>query len=278
MTGLTRKIRWWRQRRRKEDELREELQFHLAEEMEARQSDGQSTEDARWAARRDLGNQALLHEEVRALWSWVLVEQLAQDVRYGLRGMAKNRMFTMLAALSLALGIGANTAIYSFMDAILLRSLPVADPASLIVVKWRSKPVSLGNGRQFVLHAIDGSTYDDRGGVTAAIFPFPAFERLHDMSAPVLSSLFAHKAVGRLNVSVNGEAELVQGEYVSGDFFRGIAVLPAAGRMLDADDDRAGAPVAVLSPRFSQRRFGEAASGRLGYYRRSRQEGSRCPP
>ena len=260
MTGLTRKIRWWRQRRRKEDELREELQFHLAEEMEARQSDGQSTEDARWAARRDLGNQALLHEEVRALWSWVLVEQLAQDVRYGLRGMAKNRLFTMLAALSLALGIGANTAIYSFMDAILLRSLPVADPASLIVVKWRSKPVSLGNGRQFVLHAIDGSTYDDRGGVTAAIFPFPAFERLHDMSAPVLSSLFAHKAVGRLNVSVNGEAELVQGEYVSGDFFRGIAVLPAAGRMLDADDDRAGAPVAVLSPGFSQRRFGEAAA------------------
>ena len=176
------------------------------------------------------------------MWSWVLVEQLAQDVRYGLRGMAKNRLFTMLAALSLALGIGANTAIYSFMDAILLRSLPVADPASLVVVKWRSKPVSLGNGRQFVLHAIDGSTYDDRGGVTAAIFPFPAFERLHDMSAPVLSSLFAHKAVGRLNVSVNGEAELVQGEYVSGDFFRGIAVLPAAGRMLDADDDRAGAP------------------------------------
>ena len=86
----------------------------------------------------------LLREDARTLWSWVLLEQLAQDVRYGLRGMVKNRTFTALAALSLALGIGANTAIYSFMDAILLRSLPVADPASLIVLKWHSRPVNSG--------------------------------------------------------------------------------------------------------------------------------------
>ena len=82
----------------------------------------------------------LLREETRTLWSWVLVEQFAQDVRFGLRAMLKNRMFTALAALSLALGIGANTAIYSFMDAILLRSLPVSDPASLAVIKWAASP------------------------------------------------------------------------------------------------------------------------------------------
>ena len=214
----------------------------------------------RWAARRDLGNVTLLREDTRTLWSWILLEQLAQDVRYGLRTMVKNRLFTALAALSLALGIGANTAIYSFMDSILLRSLPVSDPASLVVVKWRSRPFSSGAANEFVMHSGDGSTYRDRSGITAAIFPFPAFERLQEASAPVLSSLFAHKPAGSVNVMIKGEAELAQGEYVSGDFFRGLAVSPAAGRLILADDDRAGAaPVAVLSLGYSQRRFGDAA-------------------
>jgi hypothetical protein len=114
------------------------------------------------------------------LWSWILLEQLAQDVRYGIRGMLRNRTFTALAALSLALGIGANTAIYSFMDSILLRSLPVADPASLTVVKWRSLPYRNGNPSEFVMHSTDGITYPDPAGLISAIFPFPAFERLQD--------------------------------------------------------------------------------------------------
>jgi len=261
MISLFRKVQWWLQRRRKEQELREELQFHLAEEIDERQADGLPADEATWAARRDLGNATLLREDVRALWSWELLEQLAQDVRYGARGMFKNRMFTILAALSLALGIGANTAIYSFMDAILLRSLPVADPASLVVVKWRSGPYGGSSGGQFVMRAGDGRTYRDGSGVTAGIFPFPAFERLHDASAPVLSSLFAHKRAGSVNVIVRGEADLAQGEFVSGDFFRGLAVLPAAGRLILADDDRPGAaPVAVLSMGYSQRRFGDVAN------------------
>ena len=259
MTPLFRRLQWWLHRRRREDEVREELQFHLAEEMEQRQADGLSADAARAAAQRDLGNATLLREDARTVWSWVLLEQFAQDLRYGLRGMVKDRMFTALAALTLALGIGANTAIYSFMDAILLRSLPVQDPASLIVLKWRSRPTNLGNGRQFVLHAIDGATYRDSSGVTAPIFPYPAFERLSEVSTPVLTTLFAHKQAGSVNVSVNGEAELAGAEYVSGDFFRGLAVVPAAGRTIIADDDRAGAaPVAVLSLGYSQRRFGDA--------------------
>lgn len=166
--------------------------------------------------------------------------------------MFKNRAFTALAALSLALGIGANTAIYSFMDSILLRSLPVSDPASLVVVKWRSRPI---NGSEFVAHSVDGRFYIDPAGRTASIFPFPAFERLQEASSPVLSSLFAYKSAGNMNVMIKGEAELAKGEYVSGDFFRGLAVSPAAWRLIFADDDRAGAaPVAVLSLGYSERR------------------------
>src|SRR5215211_7037252 len=145
MTSLSRRVRWWLQRRRREEELHEELQFHLAEETGARQADGLPADEAVWAARRDLGNVTVLREDARTLWSWVLLEQLAQDVRYGLRGMSKHRLFTGLAALSLALGIGANTAIYSFMDAILLRSLPVGNPASLVVVTWTAKPFAYGS-------------------------------------------------------------------------------------------------------------------------------------
>lgn len=242
--------------------MREELQFHLEEEMEEQQARGLPPDEARWAAKRDLGNATLLREDARSVWSWVLLEQLVQDVRYGLRGMFKNPVFTSLAALSLALGIGANTAIYSFMDSILLRSLPVSDPASLVVIKWRSKPVTnSGNGREFVMHSMDGSTYNEGAGESGAIFPFPSFERLREVSAPVLSSLFAHKPAGSLNVMIRGGAEVASGEFVSGEFFRGLGVLPAAGRMIDADDDRSGAPsVAVLSLAYSQRRFGDPGS------------------
>ena len=259
MTSLFRQITWWLQRRRREDELREELQFHLAEEVGERRADGLPEDQAQSAARRDLGNLTLLQEDARSLWSWILLEQLAQDVRYGLRAMSKNRLFTALAALSLALGIGANTAIYSFMDSILLRALPVSDPASLVVLKWRSRFFN-GAANEFVLHSIDGRTDEDRSGITAAIFPFAAFERLRAASAPVLSSLFAHKPAGPVNVLIDGQAELAQGEYVSGDFFRGLAVSAAAGRMIVADDDRAGAPpVAVLSLGYSAQRFGDPA-------------------
>jgi predicted permease len=258
MTALFRKMRWWLQRRRKEDELREELQFHLAEETEERQADGLPPDEARWKARRDLGNATLVREDARTVWSWILIEQLAQDVRYGLRGMRRNRLFTALAALSLALGIGANTAIYSFMDAILLRALPVDDPASLVVVKWRSR--QQGNSA-FVMRSSDGSTYPDADGVTGPIFPYAAFEHFTETSAAVFSSLFAHKPAGGMNVIVRGDAEYVDGEYVSGGFFGGLRVLAAAGRLIHPDDDRVGAsPVAVLSHGYSRRRFGEPAS------------------
>jgi macrolide transport system ATP-binding/permease protein len=257
MTSFFRKLRWLAERRRKEAELREELQFHLDEEAEERQEEGLANEEARRAARRDLGNTALLQEDTRAVWTWIYLEQFVQDVRYAFRTMAANKTFSALAILSLALGIGANTAIYSFMDSILLRSLPVSNPESLVVLNWHNKVPSRGT----VLHGGSGEIYTDpKTGSTAGIFPFPAYELLQKSDA-VFSSVFAYYPTRPVNLMVKGQAELASGEYVSGDYFRGLAVPPAAGRVIIPDDDRIGAPaIAVLSFAYSQKRFGDAAS------------------
>ena len=244
-------------RRRKEDDLRNELQFHLEEEAAERQADGMNAEEARHAAHRDVGNVTLVQEETRAVWTWTFLEQFAQDCRYGLRTMAGNKTFSLLAILSLALGIGANTAIYSFMDSLLLRSLPVSDPESLVVLNWRAKPSS----RDIVIREKSGSIWGDETAEMGGIFPFPAFETIRTNSEAVFSSVFAYYPTRKVNVMVKGVAEQASGEFVSGDYFHGLSVTPAAGRMIAPDDDRVGAPaIVVLSFAFSQRRFGEAPS------------------
>ena len=116
-------------------------------------------------------------------------------------------------------------------------------------------------GPDSVIRSMSGRIDRDPSGLTAAIFPFPAFERLQTASSSVLSHIFAYQPAGRVNVLIRGEAEQAVGEYVTGDFFRGLSVLPAAGRMIATDDDRIGASaVAVISMGYSQRRFGGAAS------------------
>ena len=157
MSTFFHKLRSLLHRRRKEEDLREELQFHLDEEADERQAGGSSGEEARHASRRDMGNLTRLQEESRAAWTWTWLEQFAQDCRYGLRTIAANKTFSMLAILSLALGIGANTAIYSFMDSLLLRSLPVSDPETLAVLNWRANPA----GRDFVMHGMSGNTWSE---------------------------------------------------------------------------------------------------------------------
>ena len=258
MMSLLRRVQWWLQGSRKEAQLREELQFHLTKEAEERVAAGLKADEARSAAQRDLGNEARVREDVRAVWTWRPLDELTQDVRYALRTMTTHRAVSIFAALSLALGIGANTAIYSFMDAVLLRTLPVPDPDSLVVMTWHSKPFVNSRASEFVLHSIDGSTYRaSDGGTEARIFPYPAFERLREASTPFLSSLFTVFRGGRMNVLLDGQAELTDAQYVSGDFFSGIAIPPGAGRLFIADDDRPGAePVAVVSAGYAQRRFG----------------------
>src|SRR5262245_38516347 len=108
-------------RRQKEDDLRRELEFHLDKESDERQAGGLPPEEARAIARRNLGNITLVQEETRAVWTFTYLEQLVQDCRYGLRALAASKTFSLLAILSLGLGLGASTAIYSFMDWLLMR-------------------------------------------------------------------------------------------------------------------------------------------------------------
>jgi macrolide transport system ATP-binding/permease protein len=241
MRELFRRLQFFLHRNRFEQELEEEMQHHLA--LQAGQRGSAE------AARRQFGNVTLLKEESRAMWSWTVVDQVVQDIRYALRAMIASPLFTAMAVLSLALGIGANTAIYSFLDAILLRSLPVTRPKELVVLEWRSKePPAL-------IHGHSGTRNRDTNGVVSPNYPFPAYESLRSES-DVLSSLFAYATAWQVNLVAQKQAEVGNGQLVSGSFYRSLGVSPAVGRLIDDDDDRPGAAkVAVLSYRYWQTRY-----------------------
>jgi predicted permease len=260
MSEFFRKLRWLAQRRRREEDLAEELRFHLEEDIELRQEQGIAGREARWAARREFGNVAIVQEDTRAAWGWILLEQFAQDVRYAIRTMGANRLFTVLTVASLALGIGANAAIYSFMDALLLRSLPVAEPDRLALLNWHARI----RNKEFVMHSSHGSAWGDAAsGKTSGMFPYGAFElfRKNDSTFSTVFAYFHQSRLARgLNLRTQRQAEVANVEYVSGEFFSGLGIPPAAGRLTIPDDDRAGAsPVAVVSYALAERRFGGAA-------------------
>ncbi len=237
---------------------RAELERDLEEEMRHHLALGAEERGSAQAAKRQFGNVTLLKERSRAMWTWNFWEQLQQDVRYGLRAMAANPLFTAMAVLSLALGIGANTAIYSFMDAILLRSLPVQHPEQLVVVNWRAKD------HPTVIHGQNGSRHREGGVTTSPNYPFGVFQLLRSNAEP-LGSLFAYATAWEVNLVAENQAEIADGQLVSGGFYNGLGVPPAAGRLIMDEDDRSGAaPVAVLSYRYWQSRFAAspAAVGR----------------
>jgi predicted permease len=156
-----------------------------------------------------------------------------------------------MAVLSLALGIGANTAIYSVMDAIMLRALPVKNAGELAILNWRTKTKEPG-----VVHDHDGANYPGpSGGVESPDFPWQVYELFRDHNNS-FSTLFAYKDAGRLNLIVNGQAETGPVEFVSGNFFSGLGINPAAGRLLADSDNAAGSSqVAVIGFEYWRKRF-----------------------
>ena len=244
---------FWR-RKRRDTELDDEIAYDLALDTEERMRSGVARQEAERASRRDFGNVLLLKEGIREMWGWTSLERLAQDLRYGWRTLRMNPLFTTMAVLSLALGIGANTAIFSFMDAILMRALPVRSPGDLVILNWHTK------GPPGVVHGMSGNWYaDPHTGWNCGDYPFPAYELLRANNS-VLSSMFGFANAGRLSLSVQGQSDLVNGQLVSGNFFSGLGVSPAAGRLIREDDDRSGAtPAVVISYNYWRRRFAGSA-------------------
>src|SRR5262245_6634545 len=120
----------WRQQR--EEELDAEIRSHLEEAIRDRIERGEAPDEARANALREFGNVGLVKEVTREMWEWTSLDRWGQDLRFGVRMLRKNKAFTIVATLSLALGIGANTAIFSLVDAVLLKLLPVKNPEQLV--------------------------------------------------------------------------------------------------------------------------------------------------
>ncbi|MEP7271972.1 MAG: ABC transporter permease, partial [Acidobacteriota bacterium] len=180
-----------------------------------------------------------------------------QDVRYGLRLLLKHKGFTFVAVLSLALGIGANTALFSVVDAVLLKTLPVKEPERLVLLEWQA-------GRAFRTNGMRGTFVSGPPGTRgASLFRYDTFENLQqtfrDGTSP-LSSFFAFAPIYGLSAVARDQAEIVRGQGVSGSYYAGVGVEPILGRtIIDADDKPGAPPVVVLSHQYWQERFGSDA-------------------
>lgn len=247
---------WRREKRNKE--LSEEMKAHLTlAEREAMES-GQTAKEARAAARREFGNVGVAEEVTRDAWGFVWLEQLLQDIRYGLRVLRKSPGFAAAAILTLALGIGTNTAIFSLIDAVMLRSLPVENPSELMLLKWGARTPPDTHGYMSAGDCTSSLRVDDgnpAGNPFGCSFSEPMFREI--AKASVFSGTAAFANAGRMNLTGNGPATAVNGQLVSGDFFRTMGLKPAIGRLLDTTDDTsAAAPVAVLNYGYWQSAFG----------------------
>ena len=173
-------------------------------------------------------------EAIHDVKAGALVSAWALDFRHALRLLRRSPLFTAFAVASLALGIGAAGAIFQLFDAIVLKKLPVPEPGQMVVASFG------GNGR---------FNYS---------MPYPHFEEIRQRNT-TLAGIFATNPFGRVNVGYRGEAIVAEGTYVSGDYYSTLRLTPSLGRLLDANDDRPGIAVAVLSHRYWQRRFGGRA-------------------
>ena len=243
LSDLLYRLRAFFRRKSMEAELDEELRAHLERQVEKYIQSGLPREEAARRARLDFGGLEQVKEECRDARGVNLVETLIQDVRYGLRLLAKNPAFTAVAVLTLALGIGANTAIFTLVDAVMLKSLPVANPQELYRV---------GNGDNCCMI---GEFQGNWG-----IYSYSLYQQFRDHT-PEFSQMAAFQAgLGDLSVRRGGASQLAEayvGEFVSGNYFTMFGVSASAGRLIAPTDDRPGAPpVAVMSYRAWQQHFG----------------------
>src|SRR5215813_2887266 len=239
-----------------EQQLDDEIAAHLEMQIEDLQRQGMSFEEARYAARRKFGGVDQVKESYRDRRGLPGVETFLHDLRYGLRMLRRSPGITAVAILSLALGIGANTALFSVVDAALIKSLPVDQPDRLVLFEWQS-------GRAFRTGSMSGTSNVPRppGMRALSLFRYEVFERMRQAHVAAtespLSDLFAFAPIAKLTAIVGDQPEVINGQAVSGGYYRGLGLQPSLGRAITDDDDKPGAaPVVVLSYQFWQERFG----------------------
>jgi putative ABC transport system permease protein len=224
-------MRWWRRRDREQDlerELRSDLELEAAEQQES----GLSVEEARYAAVRALGNTMLVKEEVRRSWGWTSVECVAQDIRFSLRMFRKSPGFVLFAVIALALGLGANAAIFSVVDAVLLRPLPFHNADRLVEV-WED-----ASHMGFPLAPLAPANFAD----------WKRRNHVFEDMAALKGDLYA--------LTGNGTPEQLEGSPVTANLFPLLGVAPILGRNFSDEEDRpGGARVVLISYSLWQRRF-----------------------
>jgi len=219
---------------RLEGELNEEIQVHLAMRADELRQQGMDPKAAQQAARREFGGVDQMKEAYRDRRGIPPLEILAKDIRYGLRGLRRNPAFTLAAVLSLALGIGANTAIFSFVNTLMLHMLPVRNPDQLVSLYKTG-----GWGRGYASYPL-----------------YLGFRKHTDLFAGVFARSGADKV--RFDPGHSNRAEFVQREFVSGNYFEVLGVQPVLGRVFTGDDNRTpqAHPLVVLSYDFWRSRLG----------------------
>ncbi|MGH9840044.1 MAG: ABC transporter permease, partial [Blastocatellia bacterium] len=227
------KYPWYRKRR--EAELDAEIRSHLDEAIRDRIARGETPDEARANALREFGNMGLVKEVTRAMWGWASLERFGQDLRFGLRMLLKQPGFALVAVFVLALALGANTAIFSVIEAVLLRPLPYRE-ADRLCVLWKSVPA-----RNIEWDWTSYPTIRDWSEQSRA------FEEMAVVLRPEGSEV---------SLQTNDSPEKIQGAKVSGNFFALLGVGPLLGRTFSAEEARQGANVGVLSYGFWRQRFG----------------------
>ncbi|HMG33577.1 MAG TPA: ABC transporter permease [Blastocatellia bacterium] len=239
-------------RNRWEQDLADEIKIHVDMLTRENISRGMNETEARYAARREFGGIQQIAEAYRDQKSLTIVESLVQDVRYGLRLLRKNPGFSTVAILTLALGIGANTAIFSVLNGVMLESLPVSHPQQLLLLGWRAPEWP------DVIESIEGNSLTDPGGgLTGDSYSWQMYDALRDKNTVFSDTIAFSSNLQSFNLQYRGVSDTATAEPVSGNYFQGLAVQPILGRPILPDDDVKGAPgVAVVSYAFWKGKLG----------------------